>query len=349
MRTRMINRRYRLERRIVLTETTETWLGFDNVLHRAVAVTVPRQELLRNRTFIDEFLNRSRIATSLHHRGIVAAFDSGQDNDTPYLITEYAGGDTLTDIIRMESPFDVDDVAILVEHVANALEYAHLRGFVHGELRADDILVDGQGRTKVLGLGLPSGTLASPNGHGSSHLTFDDDVQALSAIAFEMLTGETPNDFDADSHGDAYQIAPDVPRNASDIVAIGMGAGPARFTSAGAFARSLSGWRAFDPAEYLTFDETPPQPVDDLDAVYSAAVPMSAVPKGSAWTGEASPVIPANAASTPPQQRRIQLALVAACALALLAVAIIWNQSESTGSLSPIPDQLRSLAQLSGF
>ena len=55
-RTKLINRRYRLERRLTLTDSTETWLGFDNVLHRAVAITLPRQELLRNVSFLDEFL-----------------------------------------------------------------------------------------------------------------------------------------------------------------------------------------------------------------------------------------------------------------------------------------------------
>ena len=69
VRTKLINRRYRLERRISLTGTIETWLGFDNVLHRAVAVSMPRQELLRDGPFLVQFLQRSRIATALHHRG----------------------------------------------------------------------------------------------------------------------------------------------------------------------------------------------------------------------------------------------------------------------------------------
>ena len=83
VRTRLINRRYRLERRMSLTATTESWLGFDNVLHRAVAISLPRQELLRDGPFLVQFLQRSRIATALHHRRIVASFDSGEDGDTP--------------------------------------------------------------------------------------------------------------------------------------------------------------------------------------------------------------------------------------------------------------------------
>ena len=194
VRTKLINRRYRLERRVTLSETTESWLGFDNVLHRAVAVTIPRQEMARNESFLTDFLQRSQIATALHHRGIVAAFDSGDDGELPYLVTEYLGGERLTDIIRAESPFDCDDVAILVEQVAGALDYAHQRGFVHGSLTASDVVVDSQGASKLLGLGVPTGSRhwrrepAEPQ-----TLTFDEDVKALAAIAFEMLTGEAPD------------------------------------------------------------------------------------------------------------------------------------------------------------
>ena len=249
VRTKLINRRYRLERRISLTGTIETWLGFDNVLHRAVAVAMPRQELLRDGPFLVEFLQRSRIATALHHRGIVAAFDSGEDGDTPYLVTEYVGGESLSEIIRTESPFDVDDVAILVEQVAGALDYAHQRGFVHGQLRGDDVIVDGEGAAKLLGLGVPIGTVSSERSLDA--LSVDRDIAALGAIAFEMLTGEAHNSFESDSAGEAYLIDPDVPRNASDVVTIALGSGSARFTTAGAFARSLTGWRSFDPAEFF--------------------------------------------------------------------------------------------------
>src|SRR5690606_35070113 len=154
----------------------------------------PRQELLRNAPFLADFLQRSRIATALHHRGIVAAFDSGEDGEMPYLITEFTGGDQLTDIIRLEAPFDVDDVAILVEQVAAALEYAHQRGFVHGQLTPADVQVDGKGVTKLKGLGVSSGSILN-----GAAVTFDDDVQALAAVAFEMLTGEAPDNVDPDS------------------------------------------------------------------------------------------------------------------------------------------------------
>jgi serine/threonine protein kinase len=351
IRTKLINRRYRLERRTTLSSTTETWLGFDNVLHRAVAVTLPRQEMLRDAPFLVEFLQRSRIATAMHHRGIVAAFDSGEDGDLPYLVTEYSGGEQLAGIIQVEAPFDVDDVAILVEQVAGALDYAHQRGFAHGAMTSADIIVDGQGATRLLGLGLPIGAVPWRDEFGHrSPLTFDDDVQALAAIAFEMLTGEDPNTVEPDAAGVAYLIDPDVPRNASDIVSIGLGAGPARFSSAGAFARSLSDWRGFDPGEYYVAPEPEQAPYEELSRFEQEPRSAIPVPEFDDW-----PVVdelPENdvVSKAPGTPRGVKIALLAALVLALLAGIVVWRGSDAApGPSTAIPAQIETLAGLSGF
>lgn len=338
VRTRLINRRYRLERRISLTPTTESWLGFDNVLHRAVSIVLPRQELLRDGPFLVQFLQRSRIATALHHRGIVAAFDSGEDSDTPYLVTEYLGGESLSDIIRAESPFDADDVAILIEQLGGALEYAHQRGFVHGRLTSEDVIVDAQGAAKMLGLGVP---------YGSDGLTVDDDIAALSALAFEMLTGEEPDAVEADSQGEAYLIDPDVPRNASDVVAIGLGAGSVRFSSAAAFSRSLSDWRAFDPGEFFVT----PEPV--LEWSHAAPAPQpSAFPT---WLDDSELISLANDPTSgaiqtaPSSSHRTAWLLAAVMVLMLAAGIIVWRSSDAAVAGGALKPQIEALAQLSGF
>jgi serine/threonine protein kinase len=337
-RTRLINRRYRLERRITLTSTTESWLGFDNVLHRAVSIVLPRQELLRDGPFLVRFLQRSRIATALHHRGIVAAFDSGEDGDTPYLVTEYLGGESLADIIQAESPFDADDVAVLIEQLGGAIEYAHQRGFVHGHLTSEDVIVDGQGAAKVLGLGIP---------YSTDGLTVDDDIMALSAIAFEMLTGEEPNAVEADSAGEAYLIDPDVPRNASDVVAIGLGAGTARFTSAAAFTRSLSGWRSFDPGEFFVA----PEPVLE----WSHPEPASLSSPAPTWLDDSELISLANTPTVDEAEtgragshRNLWL-LTAVMVLMIAAGVLVWRSSDATVAGGTLPSQFEALAQLSGF
>lgn len=352
VRTKLINRRYRLERRISLTDTIETWLAFDNVLHRAVAVAMPRQELLRDGAFLAQFLQRSRIATALHHRGIVAAFDSGEDGDTPYLITEYLGGESLADIVRTESPFDVDDVAILVDQVAGALDYAHQRGFVHGRLRSEDVIVDGEGATKLIGLGVPIGSVSADGGRGAQvALTIESDIAALGAIAFEMLTGEAHDSFGPDSAGEAYLVDPDVPRNASDVVTIALGSGSAQFTTAGAFGRSLTGWRSFDPAEYFIAPQLELDwPPLETPTEYSRFLPSQGDPNFSAGWDELLDST-SELELAPRSLDRRNLWLFAALLVLIVAAGIlVWQSSEpSVGASSTLPIQIESLAQLSGF
>jgi len=350
LRTRTINRRYGLERRIALGSATESWLGFDNVLHRAVSVTLPRQELLRDGPFLADFLQRSRIATALHHRGIVAAFDSGEDGDLPYLVTEYLGGQALTEIIQAESPFDVDDVAILVEQLAGALDYAHQRGFVHGHLAPGDVIVDAQGAAKVLGLGVPIGTVeqsvANPN---HDPLTLETDIRALATIAFEMLTGEEPGTVEADSAGEAYLIDPDVPRNASDIVALALVGGSSQFGSAGAFARALSGWRSFDPGAYYV----PPEPVIAWSAGSLAEAPARrpTAPVDDDLLGWVEDSIDEQrVAPVRPPADRTRWLLVATLVLMLATGFFVWRNSErAIDASATLPAPVESLANLSGF
>lgn len=345
-RNRLINRRYRLERRTSVTDTTETWLGFDNVLHRAVSVTVPRQELLRDGSFLVQFLQRSRIATALHHRGIIAAFDSGEDGDTPYLVTEYLGGDSLGEIIRAESPFDVDDVAVLVAQLANALDYAHQRGFAHGSLTPENVIVDSQGAAKVLGLGLPIGTDIPGR---PSPLSIEEDIAALAAIAFTMLTGEDRDSVEPDAGAEAYLIDPDVPRNASDIVAIGLGAGPIRFNTAGVFARTLSSWRKFDPGEFFVAASPPPAP-DGLRVATSpgAGLGLAVAPLALNSASEADVALePADTGV--PRRRANRWAWLGVMLLAIAAVGVAWWSGDApTPPEATVPYQIAQLARSIG-
>jgi hypothetical protein len=217
-------------------------------------------------------------------------------------------------------------------------------------LTSADINVDGQGATKLLGLGLPSGIVAWRESARHAPLTFDDDVQALAEIAFEMLTGEEPGALEFDSRGAAYLIDPDVPRNASEIVSIGLGAGTARFSSAGAFARSLSDWRSFEPAEYYVAPNPPPAPV--------AASPQSEQTERATglnldiddWPEDDELLLTGEIVTASRSDRAVRMALVAALLLAMLAGIVVWRGADAAaGPSTVIPAQLDALAELGGF
>jgi serine/threonine-protein kinase len=269
-----VNRRYKIERKIGEGGMAEVYLGHDDLLHRPVAIKSLRPQYAANAGFRTRFEREAQAAASFSHPNIIDIYDVGEDRGTPYLVMEYVPGETLKEIIENEGPFDPDDVAILIEQVASALDYAHERGFVHRDIKPQNILVDADGLAKVVDFGIAKGladtTLTEAgSGLGTVHYvspeqasglmaTPSSDIYSLAVVAYEMLTGRLP--FDSDSAvGIAMKhineqprhpslINPDVPRQAGDIVLRGLAKDPTqRFPTAGAFARALNNWRSYDP------------------------------------------------------------------------------------------------------
>lgn len=213
----------------------------------------------RSRQSPDIFLVRRQIASALHHRNILAILDIGDENGTPFVVSEYFAGDTLRSIINDEAPFDVDDVAILVEQLAQGLTYAHQRGIVHGSLTPENVVIDSAGLAKITGFGMIEGQMVSesgsraaipsdpylpPNLRGNSLITPAIDVHALTSIAFEMLTGTQPSP--DQGFLSPTVINPDISPRAGDTVLIALRAFDDRAgLTASQFSHALTNWRSW--------------------------------------------------------------------------------------------------------
>jgi hypothetical protein len=165
-----------------------------------------------------------------------------------------------------------------------------------------------------------------------------------------MLTGEEPETVERGAAESAYVIAPDVPRNASDIVSIGLGAGSVRFSSAGAFARSLSDWRAFDPGAFYVATESFSEPVDKRQLPQQFTTPSTPSIAMEDWLGDGLQQEPGDEVSVSRSDRGVRMALVAVLLLAVLASVVIWRGSDATaGPSATLPTQIETLAELTGF
>ncbi len=295
-----VNRRYTIERKIGEGGMAEVFLGYDDLLHRPVAIKRLRPQYAADATFRLRFEREAQAAASFSHPNIVNIYDVGEDGGTPYIVMEYIAGETLKEIIEQEGPFHPDDVAILIEQVASALDYAHERGFVHRDIKPQNILVDAEGLAKVVDFGIAKGLSDSTlteagTGLGTVHYlspeqasglmaTPSSDIYSLGVIAYEMLTGRLP--FEADSAvGVAMkhlheapkhpsQVNPQVPRPAGDVVMRALAKDPTqRFPTAGEFARALDHWRDFASAtaktvllngsSHLSYPKAPAPPSED--------------------------------------------------------------------------------------
>jgi beta-lactam-binding protein with PASTA domain len=153
------------------------------------------------------FIAAVQQAGSLDHPCVTRIYDQGDTSDGGfYLSTEYLRGMTLKERIRRIAPFTLAVAADIAVAVAEALEYAHAQGVVHGDLRPHHVLLSPEGQIKVSGFAYAHAATsltasgrdplyaayASPEQKGDLRPTASADIYALGVTLFEMLTGSLP-------------------------------------------------------------------------------------------------------------------------------------------------------------
>jgi serine/threonine-protein kinase len=271
----LIKDRYLVQRVLVNLDYVTRTVCVDTILGREVLLTQLQGRTGRQAAAQERFQTEARRAAPLTHAHVVALYDVDTWNGLPIAIQEFAPSETLRDVINHEGPFHPDDVGILVEHVAEALDFADQRGVHHLALRPEVIHIDYDGQALVsdFGIGHVLDELAAPTlavvsyrapeqlagESGAGHLA---DVYALGAIAYEMLTGRLPfGPGTADQYAahamegtppPPSTVRPEVPPAVSAIVSRAIARHPVdRFPTAAAFADALVNWRDATPARRM--------------------------------------------------------------------------------------------------
>src|ERR1700686_1422942 len=106
--------------------------------------------------FHKRFMNEPQAAGRLHHPGIVAIFDVGEDpnNHDPYIVLEYVPGEALNRMLAREKKFPIAKALQLALEIAEALDYAHTQGVTHRDVKPGNILVTPDGHAKISDFGI---------------------------------------------------------------------------------------------------------------------------------------------------------------------------------------------------
>jgi serine/threonine protein kinase len=115
------------------------YLARDPELNHEVAIKVPRLREAGDRE--DRMAAEARHAASLNHPGIVSIYDVGREGDRLFIVMQYVPGRTLEELLA-QGPVAPVHVAELMASIADALHYAHKRGFVHRDLKPANILLE---------------------------------------------------------------------------------------------------------------------------------------------------------------------------------------------------------------
>lgn len=158
--------------------------------------------------FRERFLRERQILAELEHPGIARLLDAGRtQSGQPYLAMEYVAG---TPLDVYAAGLDMRAKVELILQVCDAVSYLHRNLVIHRDLKPSNILVDSQGRAKLLDFGIAkvldaaieagatrevllTPEFASPEQLRGAAQTTATDVYSLGAVLYSLLTGRSPH------------------------------------------------------------------------------------------------------------------------------------------------------------
>ena len=319
----------------------------DPLVGRPVAVKTVKSEHLSGESraeYLHRFRREAQAAGILSHPGIVSIYDVGED----YMVMEYVEGATLQHLLRDERALDFSSALRVLAPLAEALDYAHQAGVIHRDIKPSNIMVQPDGRPKLMDFGVArletstatrSGrVLGSPSYMAPEQIlgeppTAAADLFSFAVVAYEALTGRRP--YAGDSvpsivYRVVHEAAPapcrlnrELPAACDAVFARALVKKPAgRYPNATAFVAALVGADAGaespaispDPLLQSLVSSMSPPPV-------SPSPPTTTIHTGLSWWSGAV------------ARRR---SLAAGLAVAALPVAL-WIARSSAGNTAPGP------------
>ncbi|MBN8727287.1 MAG: serine/threonine protein kinase [Xanthomonadales bacterium] len=198
---------YRLLRQLGRGGTATVYLALQESVAREVALKLMSPALLADAEFGARFLREARIAAQLHHRHVVGIHDVGCADDHHYIAMEYLGGGPV--VARGAAARALPFALRVTREIASALHYAHQKGFVHRDVKPDNILLRDDGSAVLTDFGIARaldiaarvtrtgaviGTphYMSPEQARGREVDGRSDLYALGIVLHEMLLGRVP-------------------------------------------------------------------------------------------------------------------------------------------------------------
>ncbi|HVK33594.1 MAG TPA: HDOD domain-containing protein [Burkholderiaceae bacterium] len=145
--------RFALLRELGRGAQATVWLAYDDRLDREVALKL--LDTSSDELTIDQWLHEARAVSRLSHPHLVPVFEADEAGGRPYLVFEYVAGPTLAAHARERGgALPAREAVGLMLGVLDALAAAHERGIVHRDLKPSNVLVDGEGRARVMDFGI---------------------------------------------------------------------------------------------------------------------------------------------------------------------------------------------------
>jgi eukaryotic-like serine/threonine-protein kinase len=202
---------YRLTRLIRLGSTCQVWEGIRDDGQKRYALKVLRPEQRGNREEIAFLKHEYDIASSLNHKNIIKIVEYQTDFDTPFIVMELFSEINLKQALRRGPEPLAFKLSSIVEQAAEALYYFHSKGYVHCDIKPDNLLLSREYEVKLIDFTISKkaksllgrifgggskveGTRSymSPEQIRGQSVDARADIYSMGCMLYELCTGKAP-------------------------------------------------------------------------------------------------------------------------------------------------------------
>ena len=193
---------YKIEKLVAIGGMSYIYKAYrvDAKVQKPVAIKV--MSLNQSAATLNLFHQEQRTLSKLNHPNIVSFLHGGHtDQGIYYLVTEFIDNAMPLDVYIEKNNIDVTCIVCKIKKIANAIKFAHENLIIHGDLKADNILVDKEGNIKIIDFGIAAFTyqqdknainaytpeIASPEQIKGERVTTKTDVFSLAATLLQLL------------------------------------------------------------------------------------------------------------------------------------------------------------------
>ncbi len=197
---------YQLLERLGRGGMSEVYLAYDNLHQRNLAIKVVAST---HADYIERFRREAYAVSILQHAHILPAYDYGEQPPWHYMVMPYIALGTLRDRLQ-QGPLTLEETGIILEQIANALQFAHDQGIIHRDIKPSNILLGDDNYVYLADFGLAKslegGSTITQTGNllgtpeymapelAEGPATTSSDLYALGIVLYEMATGNIPFD-----------------------------------------------------------------------------------------------------------------------------------------------------------
>jgi len=198
---------YRIERKIGAGGMGEVFLAQDTKLNRNVALKFLPQEYTTDAGVKSRFMREAQSAAALNHPNIITVYEVAEYHNRSYIAMEYVDGESLKDLTERKD-VRLTEIMDIGMQISRGLAKAHEVGIIHRDIKPQNILVDKDGRARIVDFGLAKlkgdikitqagstlGTVSymSPEQAQGEEVDRRSDIFSLGVMLYEMITGRLP-------------------------------------------------------------------------------------------------------------------------------------------------------------